>query len=228
MTTDTQPTDLQQLTATVAALAAALAQSERRHAHLARSLRWGALILVTLVGGATALFVDRLGAAYAQPVVFPQAVDAVQALNNINKSLAMFGMLSDSLGRAMPAIEKAMMDHPDVQKSVEGYLRKQNLPVTQENLMKYGAPAIIQSAATTMVDTVVLMQRIREDSNTFRDLVGGPGPALRGMQQQLEVMNVALAGMPSMAINMDIMSRNIASMTQSMGSTMGRMGSWMP
>ena len=227
MTTATQQTDLQKLTATVATLAAALAQSERRHAHLARSLRWGALILVTLVGGATALFVDRFSAAYAQPV-FPQAIDAVQALNNINKSLAVFGMLSDSLSRAVPAIEKAMMDNPDVQQSVQDYLKKQGLPVTQENLMTYAAPAIIQNAATTMVHTVVLMQRVREDSNGFRELVGGPGPALRGMQQQLQVMNVALAGMPSMAINMDIMSRNIASMTQSMGSTMGRMGSWIP
>jgi hypothetical protein len=223
----TQTTELQQLTATVTALAAALAHSERRHAHLARSLRWGGLILVSLAVGATALLADRFGA-YAQQAALPNAADAVQALNNINHSLAFFGMLGDTLVQAVPTIQKAMMENPDVQKDVQRYLKAQGIPVTQENLMAYAGPAVVQSAVTTMVDTVVLMQRIRDDSNGFRDLVGGPVPVLRGVEHELKLMNMALASVPAMAMQMDFMNRNIASMTNSMGSTMGRMGSWMP
>lgn len=229
MTIPAPNTDLQQLTRTVAALTEALARSERRHAHLSRSLRWGTLALVTLVIGAAALFASRFGVAYAQQAGgFPQATSAVEALNNINGNLALFGMVGDSLGRAVPAIEKAMMENPDVQRSVQIYLEAQGIPVTDENMMANAAPAVIHSAVTTMVDTVVLMQRIRDDSNAFRDLIGGPVPALHGMEREMQAINRALASVPIMAIQMDLMNRNMASMSHSMGSTMGRMGSWLP
>lgn len=54
MSIPAQGTELEQITKTVSDLAAVLAHNERRHAHLARSLRWGALILVTLLVGGTA------------------------------------------------------------------------------------------------------------------------------------------------------------------------------
>ena len=229
MTTSSPTSDLQQLTQTVATLAEALARSERRHAHLARSLRWGTLALVTLLGGAGALLADRLGVAYAQQVAgFPQAASAVEALNNINQNLALFGMVGDTLGRAVPAIEKAMMENPDVQRSVQVYLKAQGIEQTQENMMANAAPAVIHSAVTTMVDTIVLMQRIRDDSNAFRELIGGPVPTLRGLEHELKLMNAALTSVPAMAIQMDFMNRNMASMTHSIGTSMGRMGSWMP
>jgi hypothetical protein len=78
------------------------------------------------------------------------------------------------------------------------------------------------------VDAFVLMQRIRQDSNAFRDYVSGPEEVLRGVEHQLEVMNLAMASIPPMAVQMDLMNRNMSSMSYSMGSTMGRMGKWVP
>jgi hypothetical protein len=228
MTTQAPGSDLQQLTQTVAVLAEALARSERRHAHLARTLRWGALTLITLFVGAGALLADRFGAAYAQPGGIPQATDAVEALNRINDNLALFGMMGQTLKTAIPAIEKAMMESPDVRKSVEIYLKAQGIDPTPENMMANAGSAIAHSAVTTVVDTVVLMQRIRDDSNEFRDLIGGPGPALRGLERELQLMNLALASVPAMAAQMDFMNRHMASMTHSIGTSMGRMGSWLP
>jgi len=72
------------------------------------------------------------------------------------------------------------------------------------------------------------MQRIRDDSNAFRELIGGPVPTLRGLEHELKLMNAALTSVPAMAIQMDFMNRNMASMTHSIGTSMGRMGSWMP
>jgi hypothetical protein len=226
--TQSQNPDLQQLTATVAALAEALALGERRHERMARSLRRVGLILVALAVGASALLASRPEVALAAQTGLPQANDAVAALNNISNNLAVLGMVGDTLRQTVPAIQKAMMENPDVQKSVQVYVKAQGLPVTQENLMAYAAPAIFHSAATTMVDAVVLMQRIRDDSNRFRDLVGGPTQALHGMERELAQLNMALASVPAMAMQMDLMNRNMASMTHSIGSTMGRMGSWMP
>jgi hypothetical protein len=42
------------------------------------------------------------------------------------------------------------------------------------------------------------------------------------------LINTALTAVPVMATQMDLINRNMSSMTYSMGSTMGRMGSWMP
>jgi hypothetical protein len=55
-----------------------------------------------------------------------------------------------------------------------------------------------------------------------------PTIALRAIKQELELMNRALSSVPVMAGQMDVMNRNMASMSHSMGSTMGRMGSWAP
>lgn len=229
MTIPAPNTDLQQLTHTVGALTEALARSERRHAHLSRSLRWGTLALVTLVIGAAALFANRFGVAYAQQAEgFPQAANAVEALNNINRNLAVFGMVGDTLGQVVPAVEQAMQNNPDVQAQVQAYLKAHHLDPTRENMMAYATPSIVESAVTTMVDTVVLMQRIREDSNGLRGLLASPTPVLEGLRQELKLMNGALAAVPAMAMQMDLMNRNMASMSHSMGSTMGRMGSWLP
>ena len=74
----------------------------------------------------------------------------------------------------------------------------------------------------------VMMQRIREDSNGLRGLLASPTPVLEGVQQELKLMNGALSAVPAMAMQMEFMNRNMASMSHSMGSTMGRMGSWLP
>jgi hypothetical protein len=63
-------TDLQQLTETVARLSEALAASERRQAAVARSVRWGALSLIVLVGAVAYAASDWLKA-YADQVKNP-------------------------------------------------------------------------------------------------------------------------------------------------------------
>jgi hypothetical protein len=65
MTAQTSP-DLSQLTETVARLSEALAASERRHAAVARTVRWTSLTLVTLIGTAIYAGSDRIKAYAAQ------------------------------------------------------------------------------------------------------------------------------------------------------------------
>jgi hypothetical protein len=227
----TPETDFQQLSRTVASLTEALARSERRHAHLARTMRWAALAVAALVLFGGFLAADRIGIgiAHAQnPGGFPQAATAVEALNNINANLLVMGELGKALQQFSPAIKDAVMRNPDVRKHVQDYFEEYNLNPSPEEQEAFAMQAVTQSVVETFVDTVVLMQRIRQDSNAFRDYVTGPEDVLRGVEQQLEVMNLAMASIPPMAAQMELMNRNMASMTYSMGSTMGRMGKWMP
>jgi len=225
----TADTELQQLSRTVASLAEALARSERRHAHLARAMRWSALAVVALALFGGVLVADRIGIAHAQNTEgFPQAATAVEALNNINANLMVMGELGKTLRQFSPAIKDAVMGNADVRKHVQQYFKEHNLNPSPEEQEAFAMQAVTQSVVETFVDTVVLMQRIRQDSNAFRDYVTGPEDALRGVKQQLEVMNLAMASIPNMAAQMDLMNRNMASMSYSMGSTMGRMGKWMP
>lgn len=91
--------------------------------------------------------------------------------------------------------------------------------------------AIVVATGSVLVDAGVLMHRVREDSNLFRGAVesmGGPNELLRGIQNELHAMNMALASVPVMAVQMDAINRNMSVMSHGVGSTMGRMGSWMP
>jgi hypothetical protein len=225
----TPETDLQQLGRAVANLTEALAHSERRHRHLARTMRWGALIVLALVLFGGILVADRLGTAHAQNANgFPQAASAVEALNNINANLMVMGELGKTMQQFSPAIKEAIMSNPEVRTYVQEYFKEHNLNPSADEQDAYAMQALVQSVVGTFVDSVVLMQRIRQDSDAFRDYVTGPEEVLRGLEKQLQAMNLALASVPAMATQMDLMNRNIASMTYSMGSTMGRMGSWMP
>lgn len=232
MTSQTLSTDLDSLGRTLTQLTMALEKSERRSRRLEGILRWGALGLVAFFFFLVYVLTDSIGIAHAQKQQAQQglqeAATVVEALNSISNNLALFGMLGGALQQAKPAIDQAIMDNPDVQKHVRNYLNAQGIPVTEENIKKYAPAAIMQGTVTTFVDTVVLLQRIREDSNAFRNLVGGPVPALEAIESELKKLNIALASVPVMAAQMDLMNRNMASMTYSMGSTMGRMGNWVP
>lgn len=112
---------------------------------------------------------------------------------------------------------------------------------------------VVERTAKVIVDAFVVMRRIREDSDSihgilrqgFEKLGDDPAAALENIGKYLQSVDEALAAMPhiktymkqmdqkisavpAMAAHMDLMNRNIASMTTSMGSTMGRMGKWMP
>jgi len=87
-------------------------------------------------------------------------------------------------------------------------------------------------AGQIVVDFAVLVDRLRKDSNDFRGYLEGryprPHSPIGMVASELRLMNSALASVPAMTAQMDLMNRNMASMTYSMGSTMGRMGNWMP
>ncbi len=87
-------------------------------------------------------------------------------------------------------------------------------------------------AGQIVVDFSVLVKRLRQDSNDFRGYLKGkyprPHSPIGMVASELRLMNSALASVPAMTAQMDLMNRNMASMSHSMGSTMGRMGNWMP
>jgi hypothetical protein len=75
--TSQQSSDLVQLTETVARLSEALAASERRHAAIARTVRWGALGLVIALGAALYAASDWMQARAAQ-LVPPGYLDGME------------------------------------------------------------------------------------------------------------------------------------------------------
>ena len=230
MTNDHQPTDIQALGQAVAGLNEALARSEKRYSHLARIVRWSMLGIVSLLAFAGFMIADQTGIAFAQKDVgsFPQATTAVDALNNINGNLMVLGAVGKSLNEFMPAIKQGIMQNKDVQQTVQNYFKENNLDPTPEQQEAIAMKLIVERAVGTFVDAFVLMQRIRQDSDAFRAAVIGPEEALEGIGKELNLMNGALSAVPAMAAQMDLMNRNISSMSYSMGSTMGRMGNWMP
>ncbi|AGA89220.1 hypothetical protein Thimo_0351 [Thioflavicoccus mobilis 8321] len=229
----TQPlastSDLQQLNQTVASLAEALARSERRHAHLARTMRWGALGLFSLLILAGFMIADRAGLAFAQsPGGSPQATTTVEALNNIDANLMVLGAMGQAMQAVTPAIQQAVDNNPDVQAYMQRYFKEHGLNPAPEQQAAYAQQALMESLVGTVIDSIVLVQRIRQDSNAFRELVTGPDDVLRDIEGQLDTMNRAMLSIPIMAAQMDAMNRNMAAMSYSMGSTMGRVGNWMP
>ena len=90
-------------------------------------------------------------------------------------------------------------------------------------------------AGQVLVDGAVVMKRVREDSDAVHEKLqqwGGPSVALhrvlKGINEDLVRLNVALAAVPAMATEMNVMNRQMSVMSHSVGSTMARMGSIMP
>jgi hypothetical protein len=93
----------------------------------------------------------------------------------------------------------------------------------------------MRAAAQVVVDASVVMKRVREDSDALHSKfheAGGPTLALNhvlaGIVEELQRLNVALAAVPAMAGEMNVMNRQIGVMAHGVGSTMGRMGNVMP
>jgi hypothetical protein len=86
-------------------------------------------------------------------------------------------------------------------------------------------------ALRVIVGSATLIHRIRRDSHRFRGVIaqlGGVKETLASMQTELHHLNSALIAVPAMANEMNMMNRQMSVMSQSIGSTMGRMGSWLP
>jgi hypothetical protein len=76
--------------------------------------------------------------------------------------------------------------------------------------------------------TATPMNRLQADSDAWHQAILGSAPSLDGIRQELGVIQTVLQSVPAMVVQMDITYRNVAVMSQSMGSTVGRMGSWLP
>ena len=230
MSDDIHSKDLQALNETILQLQEAVLRKERNYEQFAKAMRWGVLGFVAAIVMIGFVISDRISTAYAQTQEgLGQAQYVVDALNKINENLAIFGMVGQTLGQASPVIKDAMQNNKDIQDQTKQYLSKRGIAVSEENMGKYAPAAVVDNVVTTVVDVGILMQRVREDSNQFRTLVDNdPAVALSAIQHELELMNRALSSVPVMAGQMDVMNRNMASMSHSMGSTMGRAGSWIP
>ncbi len=112
----------------------------------------------------------------------------------------------------------------------------------QQLFQTHATPEVVQEYVVnrttgTLVDTVVLMTRIRQDSDQFRQWLEGEGlkPVLQAIESELSILNQAMVSVPAMAAQMDVMNRQMdvmnrqmVGMNYSVGSTMGRVGSWLP
>jgi hypothetical protein len=176
-----------------------------------------------------------------------------EALDRINGNLAVFGMMgqmmysgmSEAVKEGVTAINTGDRISPlyDLAYySIKGYLEAQGTPSDQIDIaMIKGVPdeqkqqivqmSLMKAVGSVLVDAGVLMHRVRQDSDLFRTAVqsiGGPNKLLEGIQGELHMMNGMLASIPVMATQMDAMTRQMGVMSYSVGSTMGRAGSWMP
>lgn len=78
-----------------------------------------------------------------------------------------------------------------------------------------------------MLDSLVLIHRLREDSDFIRKQLEKQPQAL-SISQELRNLNIALSSVPIMAEEMRRMNVSIGVMSYGMDSTMGRMGRMMP
>jgi hypothetical protein len=129
-----------------------------------------------------------------------------------------------------------MTQTPDVQKSMQQKPLSEVLKQAKEKLVQIGVPEAQAEAmarqmtfgamvAQTIVNAGLLVNRLREDSNELQKFPGGPIGAIK---YELELMNRALAAVPAMPTEMNIMNRHMSVMAYGMGSTMGRVGNVMP
>lgn len=274
-----QTPDIQQLAQTVAELSAALAASERRHAAIARSLRWGALAFVVLVGAAVYAASDWMKA-YAEqlaPSAYlgqlerqmaaspPQLGGILQSLTGteamegalvkVLQSASMVAMMetgrpgapgqqsfADCIREreANPESDKLCYAHTAVQDLGEYFLGADGKPLTppgpnasREEQAQYAEQvmaATMMAGGQAVVDMAALVHRLRRDSDRFRGLISSQpiSATLAAIQQELHNLNRTMSAVPAMAGQMDVMNRHMATMSYSMGSTMGRMGDFMP
>jgi len=122
-----------------------------------------------------------------------------------------------------------------MQKHVWEYIEEHGLDPAMAKDKTITRQVVAERTIKVLTDAFVVFRKLGHDPDATLDNIG----------RQLQTMNKALAAMPhietymkqmyrkmssvpAMAAHMDLMNWNIASMTTSMGSTMGRMGEWMP
>ena len=261
---------LEQFTETIAQLSEALAASERRHAAFARTMRWTALALSVIVGGAI-YAVSQQMAAYADQIddywsgmgrmmgqqppsiesLLPSLATTDEIPGALVKVLQSAGLIASSEIESYRKCVEARANNPDqkdnlchAQTSIEDLSQlfppapkpPENPTPTQQEayqaaLANWMMQGTLMAGGQMVVDTATLIHRIRRDSDRFRGVIaqlGGVKETLASIQTELQRLNGALIAVPAMANEMNVMNRQMSVMSQSIGSTMGRMGSWLP
>lgn len=193
---------IDQLTKNVQVLTQTLAHSEKRYQRIEHLFRWiGGGFMVLLVALVLANF-DVIGQTYAK---------AGSTGTNISQD----ELMHDVLVKANTLLGK-----------LEDGLKSPNFDVMMQG----------------MGSTAVLMTRMKQDSDVLRAymLASPPDMGAPGVQEILAKNNVpnpagldSLSASPAMSLHrvkeaLRGMNDKIGTMAYSMGSTMGRMGNWMP
>lgn len=269
--------DLNQLAESVAHLSEALAASERRHAAIARTMRWGALALMVTLGvgfyaasdwmkayAAQLVPLGYLGQMEGQMAISEPQLNAVlqslgkteqldAALVKVLQSASMVAMMEtgrpgDAQQQSFAACIEARANNPDqlcyadtaVQDLGEYFLDANGQPLSppgpdasRDEQNKYHGEvmaATMMAGGQVVVDMAALIHRLRRDSDQIRGIISDQpiSKTLAGIQGELHTLNDTLRAVQAMAVQMDIMNRHMATMSYSMGSTMGRMGDFMP
>ena len=277
-TIQNQEKSLQQLNETVTQLANAVAASERRHAAMSRTVRWGALVFVVFVAAIGYAASDMIlayanqqrwwnqiegGIAHQPPEMVQdptqntvggilmslagtEALDA--ALVKVLQSAAAIaatevqstqGFLDCVNSKPLNPSEKsqgplcfskaAVEDLGQYYLDDEGKMPVLEDPQDKQAVMKYNTKmmeATFMAAGQIVVDSAVLVHRLRRDSDYLRSRAEDPG--LSGIKNELARLNHVLLAVPAMANEMNVMNHHMATMSYSMGSTMGRMGDIFP
>lgn len=241
--------DNQQLSDTVAKLKVALERSEQRLARFERIFRWGALVFVLCLSVILSLGNSNINNAFAQRPTSDQAgipddENIVAALNKINNSMEGMRMMASmmnmgiqsALAEAMTAPsgdEKCAKDVSKLKHELYCYTYKHTERKAQEmgkdvnqlsdeQKKQFAEQAVMTAAGSVLVDFGILAHRIKQDSDMLRS--GG----LKGIKTELSKLNNMVTAIPIMANEMGVMNRQMSVMSHGVGSTMGRMGSWMP
>jgi hypothetical protein len=178
-----------------------------------------------------------------------------EALDRINQNLMPIGqmghMMQAGFGAAV-AEAQAAVDDPNSTSPLRPFmldwLQAQNIAPDQATEAHY-RQAIMEAAGGVMTDAGVLLARLRKDSDKIHALISAlfeqvqePDKGLQAISNQLKTLNEALESVPDMSRdvnvmthqmavmsgNMSVMTQQMGTMSHSVGSTMGRAGSWMP
>ena len=215
-------TDVRQLTESVAQLTNTLQASNKRTALLESIIRWGAIGTLAVAAITFSVLYQWVAPVFAAPSnpsdnppttatqpsdMQPKpATTVVDALNQINQNLMVFGQM----GMMMNAGMMEAMKEPKIQAEIQKIMEERSVGPQE---------AAMALAGSVAKDAFVVMYRLREDSDLIHEMITGENlhKAMQTMAYELHMMNGALAAVPHMAANMNVM-----------GHSMGKMNSWIP
>jgi hypothetical protein len=241
--------DNQQLAESLAALGDAASRSERRLERFERIFRWGLVAFLICVTVVFAAAFSSMNNAFAQRSPSGQEAllrgdNVVEALNNINASLESMRMMGMMMRMGMQsAVTEAMTPpendpecqdpdtvlvhnlycfaHAHTQKRAEA-LNTEIDQLSPEQRQQFAQEAVMIAAGSVIVDMGILTHRIKQDSDFWRT------SGLKGIKDELGKLNHMVTAIPVMANEMTVMNRQMSVMSHGVGSTMGRMGTWLP